>query len=142
MFACERRKFLLSWPGSLETFSSVSSRIFGDICSRHSCRSSLFIVALCPQRPYRLNIRDDHLDFHTAPEHCNRSSSGSWSPYIDTVLLGRTVCQAVGYIWARFWLHLSELRNCVSESRDGCPGLFVPYSPFGLCGRKGSIDST
>ena len=32
-----------------------------------------------------------------------------------------------------------ELRSCV-KSRGGCPGLPVPNSPHGLCGRKATLN--
>ena len=34
----------------------------------------------------------------------------------------------------------SELRSCVKR-RGGRPGLPVPYSPDGLCGRKATLNS-
>ena len=34
-----------------------------------------------------------------------------------------------------------ELRSCVSESRDCCPGLSVPNGPYGLCGSKATLNS-
>ena len=34
----------------------------------------------------------------------------------------------------------SELRSCVSKRRGGRPGLPVPNSPYGLCGRKATLN--
>ena len=36
---------------------------------------------------------------------------------------------------------LSELRSCTCESRGGRPGLPVPNSPYGLFGRKTTLNS-
>ena len=34
----------------------------------------------------------------------------------------------------------SQLRRCVKDRRGGCPGLPVPNSPYGLCGRKATLN--
>ena len=39
------------------------------------------------------------------------------------------------------WWTRSQLGSYVSESRRGRPGLPVPNSPYGLCGRKAKLNS-
>ena len=34
----------------------------------------------------------------------------------------------------------TELRSCTCESRGGRPGLLVPNSPYGLCGREATLN--
>ena len=43
-----------------------------------------------------------------------------------------------GYIWARLFYARAQK---VCESRGGRPGLPVPNSPHGLCGRKATFKS-
>ena len=55
--------------------------------------------------------------------------------------------------WFSFSLHFSsgdagrcckfsELRSCVKVEVASCPGLPVPNGPYGLCGRKATLNNT
>ena len=52
-----------------------------------------------------------------------------------TVLMVR-LCERRAIL--NFNVEVTELRSC--ESRGGSPCLPVPYSPYGLCGRKATLS--
>ena len=117
-----------------------------------------FDKSLRPRKPegsLGRTAQDGHLDSHTAPEPCvglmdnvSRfcSAFGPLEGYNSRI----TLSCLVPNMSARHLRTLSPISSSSSaavvraqelcESRGGHPGLPVPNSPYGLCGRKAALN--